>query len=50
MKPEEVRSFIIETCSQEIANQYVDREKVINKNRERSLYLKQKFNKTIKED
>ena len=47
---EEVRAFIIETCPQEIANQYVDREKVINKSRERSLYLKRKFNKTIKED
>lgn len=42
---EEIKVFIIENFSLDVIKQYVDREEIINKNRERSLYLKQKFQK-----
>lgn len=47
---EEIKAFVIENFPQPVIVQYVDREEIIKRNRERSLYLKQKFSKSIKED
>lgn len=47
---EEIKIFVIRNFPLDVIKQYVDREEIIKKNRERSLYLKQKFNKNIRED
>ena len=49
-KKEEIKVFVVENFPLDVIKQYVDREEIIKRNRERSIYIKQKFNKSIKED
>ena len=48
--PDEITFFVQSKWSKPVIDEFMKREELVNKNRERSLYLKKKYKKSSKED